>query len=239
MSEDIIIYTDGACLGNPGKGGFGAVIMKGDEQLRLAAGFRLTTNNRMEIMAVIAALKAVAAASPKKKIRLHTDSRLIVDAMNAGWLNNWRRNGWRKSDKTPVLNQDLWNLLLTENNKHSVTYVWVKGHSGIPENELCDRLSKEAASGDKLKIDHVYEGENGMKTDSLFPGSGPDFPAPATEKHTIFESGSDSIFGRITMEIRQESPDKEAFAVFKQNKAQLSLTLSEFESLYNKIKMMK
>lgn len=152
--DNIIIYTDGSSLGNPGKGGWAAILIYKGKRAELFDGYQLTTNNRMEMMAVINALKAV--KKPQYKIKLHTDSKLIVDSINKGWLKSWKNKNWIKSDKKPVLNKDLWEeidkLLLVYN----VEFVWVEGHAGIIENERCDVLCKSAAEGNNLKIDYNY-----------------------------------------------------------------------------------
>lgn len=153
--DNVIIYTDGSSLGNPGKGGWAAILLYKGKRSELSDGYRMTTNNRMEMMAVINALKAI--KSSKFKIKLHTDSKLIVDTINKGWLKNWKRKNWKKSDNKPVLNKDLWqeidNLLIDLD----VEFIWVEGHAGIRENERCDVLCKSAAEGFNLKIDFNYE----------------------------------------------------------------------------------
>ena len=152
---DIIIYTDGACLGNPGRGGYAAVMLSGKLRKELSQGFKLTTNNRMEIMAVVEALKAVK-KHKKYNITVFSDSRLIVDGVNKFWLNSWIKNGWKKSNKKPVLNQDLWKMLAEELSQHNVELRWVEAHVGIKENERCDELGKDAAMGDDLLDDVGY-----------------------------------------------------------------------------------
>ncbi|MDQ1266271.1 MAG: ribonuclease [Bacteroidota bacterium] len=153
--KEIIIYTDGACSGNPGPGGWAAVMMFGDNRKEISGGFRLTTNNRMELTAAIEALKSL--KTDKYKILLHTDSRLIVDAFNKGWIRYWSTSGWRKADKKPVLNQDLWELLWELYNKYDVKIIWVEGHAGIEENERCDKLCRAAAENPELYVDEIYE----------------------------------------------------------------------------------
>jgi ribonuclease HI len=129
--------------------------MSGKLRKELSQGFRLTTNNRMELMAVVEALKAVK-RHQRFNITIFTDSRLIVDAVNKNWLKSWLKNGWKKSNKQPVLNQDLWKMLLEQLEHHNVEFRWVEAHVGIKENERCDELGKEAASGDDLLIDTGY-----------------------------------------------------------------------------------
>ena len=153
-SEDtIIIYTDGACTGNPGKGGYGAVIIDGDRRQELSGGYQLTTNNRMEMMGAIAALESLKSNS---KVKLHSDSKYIVDAVTKGWAKKWQANRWRRNKKEMAKNPDLWQELLDLCKIHDVEFVWVKGHAGIPENERCDRLAVTAAQGSNLAIDEGY-----------------------------------------------------------------------------------
>ena len=136
--KDVEIFTDGACSGNPGKGGWGAVLVYGTVEKELSGGEPNTTNNRMELSAVIAALSAL---KEPCEVTLTTDSQYVVNAIEKGWLANWQRNNWRKSDKGEVLNVDLWRELLTLLNTHKVNFVWVKGHNGHPYNERCDKLA--------------------------------------------------------------------------------------------------
>jgi len=154
-SGAIVIYTDGGCLNNPGPGGYGAVIVRGEEEMELSGGYRLTTNNRMEMTACIAALKE--AHGKGKKIDLYSDSSYVVNAVSKGWVKNWQKNGWRKSDGQPVLNKDLWQELLGELKKSDVCFHWVKGHAGNPLNERCDRLATKAMLMRDLPRDAGYE----------------------------------------------------------------------------------
>lgn len=151
--ETIIIYTDGACTGNPGKGGYGAVIIDGDRRVELSGGYKLTTNNRMEMMGAIAALESLKSNS---KVKLHSDSKYIVDAVIKGWAKKWQANGWRRNKKEMAKNPDLWQELLDLCKIHDVEFVWVKGHAGIAENERCDRLAVDAAHGGNLITDQGY-----------------------------------------------------------------------------------
>ena len=132
------IFTDGACSGNPGKGGWGAVLRYQGTEKELCGGAPETTNNRMELTAVIEALNAL---KEPCEVTLTTDSKYVVDAVEKGWVYGWKKNGWRKADKKPALNVDLWEMLLPLLEKHTVTFVWVKGHAGHPENERCDALA--------------------------------------------------------------------------------------------------
>lgn len=132
------IYTDGACSGNPGKGGWGAVLVYGSIEKELCGGEERTTNNRMELTAVI---KALGALKEPCEVTLTTDSKYVCDAVNKGWVYSWQKNGWKKADKKPALNVDLWEKLLPLLGLHKVKFVWVKGHNGHPYNERCDALA--------------------------------------------------------------------------------------------------
>ncbi len=136
------IYTDGACRGNPGPGGWGAVLVYGEREKELSGGEPSTTNNRMELSSAIAALSALKYPC---EVTLTSDSKYLTDAINRGWLRSWQRNAWRKADKSPVLNIDLWQQLCEQLERHRVTFVWVKGHAGHPYNERCDMLATTVA----------------------------------------------------------------------------------------------
>lgn len=164
--QAVFAYTDGSCVGNPGPGGYGALLAYGAHRKELSGGFRLTTSNRMEVMAAIAALQALKVAC---KVTLFTDSRYLADAMSKGWARKWRANGWRKSDKRQALNQDLWQLLLDLCEQHEVEFKWIQGHAGHPENERCDALSMRAARQAHLPVDSGYEDhQGGCESTSLF-----------------------------------------------------------------------
>ena len=140
--KKIEIYTDGACRGNPGKGGWGAVLVYRGVEKELSGGEPMTTNNRMELSAVIAALSALREPC---EITLTSDSKYVVDAVTKGWAKSWQAKGWKKADKSPALNSDLWEKLLRLLDYHRVTFVWVKGHAGHPYNERCDQLATDFA----------------------------------------------------------------------------------------------
>ncbi|HTX80486.1 MAG TPA: ribonuclease HI [Longilinea sp.] len=152
----VTIYTDGACTGNPGPGGYGAVVVNGHQRQELSGGFRMTTNNRMELMAAIEALKSLIEPS---KVKLYSDSKYLVDAMTLGWTDQWKSNRWRNSSKQKVSNSDLWKELLQQCSRHQVTFAWVQGHAGNRENERCDYLSTTAARRRNLPPDKGYEGK--------------------------------------------------------------------------------
>lgn len=138
MIKYIEIFTDGACSGNPGPGGWGAILRFGIHEKELSGGEENTTNNRMELTAVIRALEAL---KEPCKVLVTTDSKYVCDAVNEGWAKSWQCNGWRKADKKPALNSDLWERLLELLKIQDVTFNWVKGHAGHPENERCDALA--------------------------------------------------------------------------------------------------
>ena len=148
--SQVIIYTDGACSGNPGPGGYGVVMMHGDHRRELSAGYRLTTNNRMELLAVITALQTL---KQPCAVTLYSDSKYVIDAITQRWVYGWQQRGWRKSDKSPALNVDLWEQLLPLLKRHTVTFQWVRGHSATVENERCDFLAVQAAKGPELLVD--------------------------------------------------------------------------------------
>lgn len=140
MSQTVVIHTDGACSGNPGPGGWGAVLQYGRHEKELSGGEPDTTNNRMELMAAIAALEALKRPSD---VRLVTDSVYVRDGVTK-WIHGWKRNGWKTADKKPVKNEDLWKRLDEAARRHSVRWEWVKGHAGHPENERADALARAA-----------------------------------------------------------------------------------------------
>lgn len=141
--KHIDIYTDGSCRCNPGPGGWGAILVYKGVEKELCGGEADTTNNRMELTAVIKALQAL---KEPCDITLTSDSKYVLDALTNGWAESWRAKGWKKADKSPALNPDLWETLLTEVKKHNITYVWVKGHAGHPYNERCDEMAQNESA---------------------------------------------------------------------------------------------
>lgn len=139
--KTVYIYTDGACSGNPGAGGWAAILMYNEFKKEMSGAEPMTTNNRMELCAVIYALKAL---NEPCKVMLTTDSKYVSDAITKGWARSWQKNGWIKSDKKPAMNADLWQELLELLKIHDVKFNWVKGHAGHPENERCDELAVSA-----------------------------------------------------------------------------------------------
>lgn len=147
----ITIYTDGACSGNPGPGGYGAVLLDSEGRRKeLFGGFRNTTNNRMELMGVITGLEALKRPCD---VTLISDSEYIINAITKGWLIGWQKKGWRKSDKKPVMNIDLWERLLPLIEEHNVEFQWTRGHAGNLENERCDKLAVAASQMSNLPMD--------------------------------------------------------------------------------------
>lgn len=136
--KNVTIYTDGACSGNPGAGGWGTILSCGGREKELSGGAADTTNNRMELTAVIEGLKAL---KQPCNVTVVTDSKYVANGITLGWARSWKANGWRKKDKKPALNPELWDELLTLIDRHEVTIEWIKGHAGHEENERCDRLA--------------------------------------------------------------------------------------------------
>ena len=151
--KQVLIYTDGACLGNPGPGGYGVVMMFGPHRQELSAGFRKTTNNRMELLAPIRALEKL---NQPCKVVLYSDSRYVVDGIQKGWARKWRANRWMRNKKDPAINPDLWGRLLELCERHQVEFRWVRGHSGDVENERCDHLASACARTPTL-VDEAFE----------------------------------------------------------------------------------
>jgi len=156
MSEpkEVTIYTDGCCIGNPGPGGYGVILCYKDRVKQLSGGFRLTTNNRMEIMAAIVGLEALKSSC---FVTLYSDSKYLVESMTEGWVHQWKLNGWWRNKKERAVSIDLWDRLLDLCDYHTVKFVWIEGHAGHQWNEKCDALSRKAANQENLPIDEGYE----------------------------------------------------------------------------------
>lgn len=150
--KQLEIFTDGSCLGNPGPGGYGAVLKYQGHVKELAQGYQLTTNNRMEMLATIKALEIL---KEPCKVTVTTDSQYVRQGIT-GWVNNWVKNNWQTASKQPVKNVDLWKALYKQNKRHNIDWQWVKGHSGHPDNERCDDLARTAAEGSDLLSDTGY-----------------------------------------------------------------------------------
>ncbi|MFQ5638256.1 MAG: ribonuclease HI [bacterium] len=150
VKKSVIIYTDGACSGNPGPGGYAAILIFGEKHKELSGGYRHTTNNRMELLAAIRGLEAL-----KKpcKVTLYSDSNYLVQSMTEGWALRWRANGWKRNKRDYAQNTDLWKKLLDLCELHEVEFKWTRGHAGHPENERCDFLATQAASQPNLPDD--------------------------------------------------------------------------------------
>jgi ribonuclease HI len=161
--KNVTIHTDGGAIGNPGPGGYGVVLRYGPHRKELSGGYRMTTNNRMELMACIVALEAL--KEPCSAV-LYSDSRYVVDGITKGWAKRWRRHGWERTRGEKAENVDLWVRLLSLYEKHDVTFRWVKGHAGRPDNERADQLATKAAQRENLPPDIRFEAG---ETDSLRP----------------------------------------------------------------------
>jgi len=151
---EILIYTDGGSIGNPGPGGWGAVIFEDHARRELSGGYRRTTNNRMELMGCIMALRQLKGS---RRVLVRTDSQYVVNGMNKGWAKKWRRNGWMRTPTDPAENYDLWEELLELTDRHHVSFEWVRGHAGHAENERCDQLVREMSARRDLPPDSNYE----------------------------------------------------------------------------------
>jgi ribonuclease HI len=155
--KTVEVYTDGACRGNPGPGGYGVVLIYGAHRKELSAGFRWTTNNRMELTALI---KALLTLKEPCRAEIVSDSKYLLDALKKEWIPKWKRNGWRTASRQPVRNRDLWQELDRLSATHKPHYRWVKGHGLTPENNRCDELAVKAANSGNLLIDEAYEAHN-------------------------------------------------------------------------------
>ncbi|MCI9129025.1 MAG: ribonuclease HI [Eggerthellaceae bacterium] len=158
--QEVQIFSDGSARGNPGNGGFGALLRYVDangaaHERELSEGFEMTTNNRMELLGVIRAFQAL---KHPCRVFVQTDSKYVVDAFNKDWISGWKRRGWKNAKKDPVANRDLWEELLHAIEGHEVTFSWIKGHAGHSENERCDALATAAADGKHLSVDEGYVG---------------------------------------------------------------------------------
>jgi len=153
--KQVTIYTDGGCSPNPGPGGYGAVLIYGKHRREISGGYRLTTNNRMELLGPIRALESL---KEPCDVTLFSDSQYVVNGIMQGWARKWRANQWRRNSKETAENIDLWGRLLELCEKHVVRFEWIRGHTGHPENECCDRLAATVSRQSGLPVDTVYEG---------------------------------------------------------------------------------
>ena len=152
--KKVTIYTDGACIGNPGPGGYGVVLIYGEHRRELSGGYRRTTNNRMELMGPIRGLEVL---NQSCRVALYSDSQYVVEGIENGWAKRWKSNGWMRNKREQAVNPDLWGRLLDLCYKHEVEFRWVRGHAGDRENERCDQLAVQAAHGGDLPVDDGYE----------------------------------------------------------------------------------
>lgn len=160
---EVILFTDGGCINNPGPGGYGVVLLQGEKRQEIHGGYRLTTNNRMELMACIVGLKSLGEGF-SRPVKVFTDSRYVVNGITKGWAKKWQQNNWMRDKSHSAENIDLWSELLDLAELIDVSFVWVKGHAGNRENERCDELAKLSAQQQGLPADHAYEKGQTRKT---------------------------------------------------------------------------
>ena len=151
--KTVYAFSDGSAIGNPGPGGYGVVLKWGDSLKELSQGFVHTTNNRMELLGAIMALESL---KKRQRVVLTTDSQYVINGIEKGWARKWRANGWRRNKNKPALNPDMWERLLTAVDRHEVSFNWIRGHTGHPENERCDELANGAARGVDLIVDDGF-----------------------------------------------------------------------------------
>ncbi len=204
-NSPIEIFSDGGAIGNPGKGGYGAVIRVDGVEREISAGYRFTTNNRMELMGVIASLDETADIGARRHTVVTTDSRYVVDAVEKGWAANWRANDWMRNRRDQASNTDLWEKLLRILDRRRVAFRWVKGHSGHRMNERADRLVREASkvAADRLLEDHGFTGSGGDTVMPRLPDASattsepkPDLASPTPDDHT--DSADDNVTRSLT-----------------------------------------
>ena len=152
--KQVTVFTDGACKNNPGPGGYGVILQYGSNRRELSSGFRLTTNNRMEILAAIVGLESL---KEPCQVLIYSDSQYLVNAMEKGWARRWQANGWKRNAREKAVNPDLWERMLELCKIHKVKFAWVRGHAGHAENERCDELATAAATASDLAVDEIYE----------------------------------------------------------------------------------
>ena len=162
--KHVTIYSDGACRGNPGPGGYGVVLLYANHRKELSGGYRRTTNNRMELTAPIIGLKAL---KERCRVTVYSDSEYVVKAMTEGWAHRWRVNGWKRNKREKAINPDLWAQLLLLCEQHDVEFRWVRGHAGDPGNERCDQLALQATQQTALPIDSGYESSEASAQQAL------------------------------------------------------------------------
>jgi len=181
----VVIYTDGACKGNPGPGGYGAVLLSGGARKELSGGYRLTTNNRMELQSLVAALEALSGSGPLS-LEVYSDSQYLIGGFKKSWVKGWKRNGWLTASKEPVQNRDLWMKLDSLLAAHRFEFHWVRGHASNAENNRCDELAVRASRGRELQTDFEYESSSKRQEEARSK------PAPRAERRP--EGWDDDLF---------------------------------------------
>lgn len=233
MGKDnvIEIYTDGSSLGNPGPGGWAAAMRFKGELKEIGGGFRKTTNNRMELYAILSALKSL--KTKKHKTIIFTDSRLIADAINKKWLNSWVEKNWKKANREPVLNQDLWSDLHETLKGFDYEFRWVKAHSGIDLNERCDRISKYHASQEGLPADAAYE-ESVSSEETEKPPRNDDFGPVAKE---IVREG----LMKISIELQKNSAGEKRLRITRTDPLENAVVVEEllFDEFFEAIEKIR
>lgn len=245
MNETIKIYTDGACLGNPGPGGFAWILLSQDRKIEHAEADKETTNNRMELSAVISALRYFdenKRSTKKYSIEIHTDSNLIVQAINQRWLESWSKKGWKKADKEPVKNRELWEMLQYFLLKYSVSFNWLKGHAGDEFNERCDTLAGDAAKG---KIQNYHKSYKLVKLPELITQENlidvQELPVENENKQEEIESGVESFTFKFDKKHNHLIIEQNDIKLFSENpkekKGKIVISKLNFTEFTNKLNL--
>jgi ribonuclease HI len=196
--KEVTIYTDGCCIKNPGPGGYAAILCYSNHEKEFSGGFQLTTSNRMELMAAIMGLEAL---KEPCFVTLYSDSKYLVDSVAEGWVNRWKSNNWFRNEKEKAINIDLWEILLSLCDKHTVKFEWIKGHAGHQYNERCDTISKREASKKNLPIDKEYENNSKMMNQEN-PNLQLNYQVPEKSKQKLANKQMKTIFTKWNLRVR-------------------------------------